>query len=129
MNFPDDLRYTKEHEWCRAEGKIATVGITDHAQERLGDVVYIELPKEGDEVKKDEAFGVIESVKAVADLFSPVDGKVIEVNDPLLDSPGIINDDPYEEGWLIKVQMSDPSDLEDLMDSEEYQEFIAESGE
>jgi glycine cleavage system H protein len=129
MNLPEDLRYTKEHEWCRVKGKVATIGITDHAQEQLGDVVYIELPKEGEEVKKDEAFGVIESVKAVSDLFSPVDGKVIEVNDPLLDGPGIVNDDPYEEGWMIRVQMTDPSDVEELMTAEEYAEYVAESGE
>jgi glycine cleavage system H protein len=129
MNLPDDLRYTKEHEWVRVSGRIATIGISDHAQDRLGDVVYIELPKEGDEVKKDEAFGVIESVKAVSDLFSPVNGRIVEVNDPLLDSPGIVNDDPYEEGWMIKVQMSDPSDVEELMSAEEYEEFVAESGE
>jgi glycine cleavage system H protein len=129
MNVPEDLRYTKEHEWCRADGKIASIGITDHAQERLGDIVYLELPKEGDEVKKDEAFGVVESVKAVSDLFSPVDGKVVEVNDPLLDSPATVNDDPYEEGWMIKVQMTDPRQLEELMTAEEYQEYVAESGE
>jgi glycine cleavage system H protein len=129
MNVPEDLRYTKEHEWCRADGKIVTIGITDHAQERLGDIVYLELPKEGDEVKKDEAFGVVESVKAVSDLFSPVDGKVIEVNDPLLDSPATVNDDPYEEGWMVKVQIVDPSQLQDLMNAEEYQEYVAESGE
>lgn len=129
MNAPPHLRYTKEHEWCRLEGTIAVIGVTDHAQERLGDIVYLELPKEGDEVRKDEAFGVIESVKAVSDLFSPVDGKVIEVNDPLLDSPGIVNEDPYEEGWMIKVQVTDPSDLDDLMSAEDYIDYVAEADE
>ena len=126
MNFPDDLKYTREHEWCRVQGNRAVVGITDHAQDALGDIVYLELPKVGDLLKKGETFGVVESTKAVSDLFAPVSGKVVEVNDPLADAPETINEDPYEEGWMIVVQPSDPKELESLMDAKTYRGFVEE---
>jgi len=126
MNFPEDLKYTREHEWARVKGKRVVVGITEFAQDQLGDVVYVELPDVGDPVKKGESFGVVESTKAVSELFAPVTGKVVEVNDPLSDAPETINEDPYEEGWLIAIEPSDPEELEELMDAKGYQEFIAE---
>ena len=129
MNFPDDLKYTKEHEWCRVTGNRAVIGITDHAQDQLGDIVYVELPEVGDPVKKGESFGVVESTKAVSELFSPVTGKVVEVNDPLADAPETINEDPYEEGWMIQVEVSDPGELKALLDAAAYQKFIAEEQE
>jgi glycine cleavage system H protein len=126
MNFPEDIRYTREHEWARRKGGSVVVGITEFAQDQLGDVVYVELPDVGDPVKKGESFGVVESTKAVSELFAPVTGKVVEVNDPLSDAPETINEDPYEEGWLIAIEPSDPEELEELMDAKGYQEFIAE---
>lgn len=126
MDFPKELRYSKEHEWARAESNIVTVGITDYAQDSLGDVVYIELPQEGSAVTKDETFGVVESVKAVSDLYSPVSGKVIEVNDALIDSPEVINDDPYGDAWMIKVEISNPAEIDDLLTADEYKEFVEE---
>jgi glycine cleavage system H protein len=129
MEFPEDLKYTKEHEWLLVEGATATVGITDYAQDRLGDVVYVEMPAVGDKVSKEDAFGVIESVKAVSDVYAPVTGKVLEVNDDLPDNPNMINEDPYGDGWLIKVEIADPEELKDLMTAEEYQEYIAEEEE
>jgi glycine cleavage system H protein len=129
MNIPDDLRYTKEHEWCRLKGNRAAVGITDHAQDQLGDIVYVELPEVGDAVKKGESFGVVESTKAVSELFAPVSGKVVEVNDPLTDTPEAINEDPYEEGWMIQVEMSDPGEAESLMDAAAYRKYVEEEAE
>ncbi len=129
MTFPEDLKYTREHEWCRVKANRAVVGITDHAQDALGDIVYLELPAVGDVVKKGETFGVVESTKAVSDLFAPVSGKVVEVNDPLADSPETINDDPYEEGWMIQVEFSDPKDLQDLLDHVAYKKFLEEETE
>ncbi len=126
MNFPDDVKYTREHEWCRVKGNRAAVGITDHAQHQLGDIVYLELPEVGDAVRKGEAFGVVESTKAVSDLFAPVTGKVVEVNDPLADAPEAINQDPYEEGWLIQVEMADPKELAELLDAAAYRNFVEE---
>jgi glycine cleavage system H protein len=126
MDFPEDLRYTREHEWARMKGDKVVVGITDFAQDQLGDVVYVELPDVGDAVKKGEAFGVVESTKAVSELFAPVSGKVVEVNDPLADAPETINEDPYEEGWMIVVQPSDPKELEALMDAKAYRGFVEE---
>ena len=123
MNFPDDLKYTREHEWCRLSGNRAVIGITDHAQDQLGDIVYVELPEVGDPVKKGESFGVVESTKAVSELFAPMSGKVVEVNDPLSDAPEAINEDPYEEGWMIVIEPSDPKDLEALMDAKAYRAF------
>ncbi len=126
MDIPEDLRYTREHEWARRKGTAVVVGITDFAQDQLGDVVYVELPDVGDAVKKGESFGVVESTKAVSELFSPVSGKVIEVNDPLGDAPETINEDPYEEGWMIVVDPSDAKDLDDLMDAKTYKGFVEE---
>jgi glycine cleavage system H protein len=126
MNFPDDVRYTKEHEWVRAKGAQLVVGITDFAQDQLGDVVFVELPDVGDPVKKGESFGVVESTKAVSELFAPVSGKIVEVNDPLTDAPETINDDPYEEGWMIVVEPSDPKEVESLMDAAAYKSFVEE---
>ncbi len=129
MNFPDDLRYTREHEWARRKGKNVVVGITEFAQDQLGDVVYVELPDVGDPVKKGESFGVVESTKAVSELFAPVSGKVVEVNDPLSDAPETINEDPYEEGWMIQVEFSDAKELDALLDSAGYQKFLQEETE
>ncbi len=128
MSYPDDLKYTKEHEWCRIKGNRAVVGITQHAQEALGDIVYVELPDVGDPVKKGESFGVVESTKAVSELFSPVTGKVVEVNDPLSDAPETINEDPYEEGWMIQIEVSDEKELSSLLDAATYEKFLAEEG-
>jgi glycine cleavage system H protein len=126
MDIPEDLRYTREHEWARMKGDRIVVGITDFAQDQLGDVVYVELPDVGDPVKKGEAFGVVESTKAVSELFAPVSGKVVEVNDPLSDAPETINEDAYEEGWMIAIQPSDPKELESLMDAKAYRSFVEE---
>jgi len=129
MNFPEDLRYTREHEWARLKGNRVIVGITQFAQDQLGDIVYVELPDVGDAVKKGESFGVVESTKAVSELFSPVNGKVVEVNDPLSDAPETINEDPYEEGWLIQVELADPKEWDQLLDAAAYQAFVEEQGE
>jgi glycine cleavage system H protein len=129
MNFPDDLKYTKEHEWCRIQGSRAVIGITDHAQDQLGDIVYVELPDVGDPVKKGESFGVVESTKAVSELFAPLSGKVVEVNDPLSDTPETINEDPYEEGWMIQVELSDQKEIAELLDAAGYQKFLEEEQE
>jgi len=129
MEFPEDVKYTKEHEWLLVEGNNAIVGITDYAQDRLGDVVYVELPAVGDKMSREDAFGVVESVKAVSDIYAPVSGKVIEVNDDLPDNPHMINEDPYGDGWLIKVEMTDPEEVEELMTAEEYKEYVAEEEE
>lgn len=126
MDFPSDLKYSKEHEWVRVSGDTATVGITDYAQEQLGDVVMVELPKEGSAVKKDETFGVVESVKSVSDVFSPVSGSVVAVNSPLSDSPGVVNEDCYGEGWIVKIKMASPAELTSLMDAKAYQAYLEE---
>ncbi len=126
MQFPEDLKYTREHEWARKKGNQLVVGITDFAQDQLGDVVFVELPEVGDPVKKGESFGVVESTKAVSELFAPVSGKVVEVNDPLADAPETINEDPYEEGWMIVVEPSDPKELDALMDAKTYKAFVEE---
>ena len=127
MEVPEDLRYTQEHEWARldSKGKVITIGITDFAQNKLGDIVYVELPEEGDEIQKSEPFGSIESVKAVSDLFAPISGTVVEINDTLLDSPEVVNDDPYNEAWMIKVKVDNSNELEDLLTAEEYKELIS----
>ena len=125
--YPNDLKYSKEHEWARVDGDTATVGITTFATESLGDVVFVSLPSVGDEVKQFGKFGEVESVKAVSDLFSPVSGKVIEVNQATASSPEIVNNDTYGEGWLIKVELSDTRELDGLMDSSAYEKLVAES--
>ncbi|MDP2600112.1 MAG: glycine cleavage system protein GcvH [Deltaproteobacteria bacterium] len=126
MEFPDDLKYTKEHEWVRVKGDTATMGVSDYAQEQLGDIVYLELPEEGEEIEKGEPFGVVESVKAVSDIYGALTGKVVEINDPLTDNPETINEDCYEEGWLIRVKIANPKEMEDLMDAAQYQAYIKE---
>jgi glycine cleavage system H protein len=125
-DFPEELRYTREHEWARVEGKIATIGITRFAVEQLGDVTQVDLPKEGETLRKDDVFGAVESVKAVSDLFAPLTGKVVKVNSPLSDSPEYLNDDPYDEGWMIQVELSSPKELESLMSATEYAAFLKE---
>ncbi len=120
MNFPADLKYTSDHEWIRVEGNVATIGVSDHAQGELGDVVYIDVAESVSEVTKGEAFGTIEAVKTVADLFAPISGKVIEVNRSLNDAPDTVNKDPYGDGWMVKIEMSNPSELDELMDVETY---------
>jgi glycine cleavage system H protein len=129
MKFPKKLRYTREHEWVLIEGNQATVGITDYAQHELGEVVYVELPKVGDSVTKDEPFGVVESVKAASDVYAPVSGEVSESNDDLVSSPELINDDPYGDAWLIRVEMSDSSEVEHLMTAQDYKDYVEEEGE
>ena len=127
MEFPDDLKYTKEHEWVKVLGDgLVAIGITDYAQDQLGDIVYLELPKEGETVTQGEPFGVVESVKAVSDIYAVVSGTVTEINDPLTESPEDLNEDCYEEGWLIKVRLSNPKELERLLTPEQYQAFIKE---
>jgi glycine cleavage system H protein len=128
MNIPDDLKYTKDHEWARQKGTKVLVGITDFAQDQLGDVVFVELPAAGDLVKRGESFGVVESTKAVSELFAPISGKVVEVNDPLVEAPESINEDPYEEGWMIAIEPSDPSELAGLLDAKAYQAHVDEQG-
>jgi glycine cleavage system H protein len=131
--YPDDLLYTKDHEWARVEDKagqkVATIGITRFAVDQLGDVTQVELPKEGETLKQAEVFGSVESVKAVSDLFAPISGKVLKVNSPLGDSPEYVNEDPYDEGWMIQVAVANPKDLDGLMDSDAYQSFLREQAE
>ena len=127
MELREDLKYTREHEWVSIEGSVATIGITDHAQEQLGDVVFVELPSVGDRVEKADAFGVVESTKAVSDVYAPISGEVAEVNDDLPDNPELINEDPYGDGWMVKITLGDQADLEDLMTADEYRKFIEES--
>jgi len=126
MTIPNDLFYTENHEWISVDGKEAVVGISEHAQDELGDIVFVELPSVEEELDQFEEFGVIESVKAVSDVFMPVGGIVVEVNEELMDQPELINEDPYGSGWLIKVEVKDKSDLDKLMDSAEYKAFIEE---
>lgn len=126
MEFPDNLKYTKDHEWIKLSGDVAMIGITDYAQEQLGDIVYLELPQEGEEIEKGEPFGVVESVKAVSDIYAAISGTVTEINDPLVENPETLNEDCYEEGWLIKVKVVDPKELSDLMDHKAYQAYIKE---
>ncbi|CDP11250.1 unnamed protein product [Coffea canephora] len=115
-----DLKYADSHEWVKVDGNSATVGITDHAQDHLGDVVYVELPEVGKEVKQGDSFGAVESVKATSDVYSPVSGKVVDVNEKLGDSPGLVNGSPYEDGWIMKVEISNKDELNSLLDSEQY---------
>ena len=129
MEFPEGLKFSKEHEWVLVEGKIATIGITEFAQEELGDIVYVELPEVGEKVVKDDPFGAVESVKAVSDVYAPVSGTVLEINDLLPDNPETINDDPYGDGWMIRVEMTDSDDLKDLMSAEEYAEYVEQQKE
>ena len=125
MNFPADLKYTKDHEWIRVEGDVAYVGITDFAQSELGEIVYVDITTEGETVEKEEVFGTIEAVKTVSDLFMPATGEVLEVNPELEDAPELVNEDAYGKGWLIKVSVADAAELDSLLSAEEYQQLIA----
>jgi len=131
--YPDDLLYTKDHEWARVEDKagqkVATIGISRFAVDQLGDVTQVELPKEGESLEQAEVFGSVESVKAVSDLFAPFSGKIVKVNSPLSDSPEYVNEDPYDEGWMIQIALANPDELTSLMDAEAYQAFLREQAE
>lgn len=124
MTIPDDLKYTKEHEWIRVEGDHAVVGVTDFAQGELGDVVFIEIETEGETLSRGDTFGTIEAVKTVSDLYMPVDGEVVEVNGELDESPELVNSKPYEDGWMIRIRISDKSQLDDLLSADDYRELI-----
>lgn len=124
MNIPGNLKYTKEHEWIKIEGDTATVGITDFAQGELGDVVFVEVETEGEELDKEEVYGTIEAVKTVSDMYMPVSGKVVEVNEKLQDSPDLVNKDPYGEGWIIKIAIKDSSEAEELLSAEQYKNLV-----
>lgn len=125
MNFPENLRYSKEHEWIRVEGDVAVIGITEFAQDQLGDIVFVDITTVDETLDKDEVFGALEAVKTVADLFMPLSGTIEELNPLLEDEPQKINEDPYGEGWIIKVRMSDPAEIDHLLDAAGYQEHIA----
>ncbi len=124
MLIPEDLKYTKEHEWAKIEGDIATIGITDFAQSELSDIVYIELPAVGEMLEQMQPFGSIEAVKTVADLYAPLSGEVIEVNEELETNPGIVNEDPYGLGWMIKIRITNPEEIQNLLSAEEYKKLI-----
>ncbi len=123
---PNELKYTEDHEWIKIDGNTGTIGVTDYAQGELGDVVFVDIPEDLDEVEKGESFGTIEAVKTVSDLFSPCDGKVLEVNTKLADEPQSVNSDPYGEGWLIKIEINDQSQLDGLLDADAYKAQIGE---
>ncbi len=125
MNIPAELKYTKDHEWVKVEGNIATVGITDFAQSELGDIVYVEIETEGEDLNSEEVFGSVEAVKTVSDLFMPLSGKIIEFNTGLESDPEAVNNDPYGKGWMIKIEMSDASELDNLMSAADYQSHVA----
>lgn len=124
MNFPENLKYTKEHEWVLINGDVATVGVTEFAQSELGDIVFVEIETEGDTLSKDEVFGTIEAVKTVSDLFMPLSGEILEVNSGLQDAPESVNEAPYEAGWMIKIKLSDTSEVEGLLDAASYAELV-----
>jgi len=125
MRVPENVKYTEEHEWISVEGNIATIGITDYAQGELGDVVFVELPQVNASLKQMDAFGTIEAVKAVSDLFAPVSGTIVEINEKIIDTPEIVNKDPYGDGWMIKIQMSDSKELDNLLDAAHYKKKIS----
>ncbi len=124
MSIPDNLKYTSEHEWISVEGSVATVGITDHAQSELGDVVYVELPTVGTSLDAKASFGTVESVKVLSDLYSPIAGQVELVNEALEDAPELVNDDPYGKGWMIQIRIEDPAELQGLMSADAYREYL-----
>jgi len=126
MNIPADLLYTKEDEWIRVEGEEGVIGVTDYAQDSLSDIVYVELPGEGDALNAGDSFGVVESVKAAADLYMPISGEVLAVNEEIIDAPEMINEDPYGKAWMIRIKITDPSELGGLMDAEAYQKYCEE---
>ena len=124
MNIPQELKYTKDHEWVRVEGDYVVIGVTDFAQKELGDIVYVDVDTEGDTVEKDEVFGSVEAVKTVSDLFMPITGEVVEFNEALEDAPELVNNDPYGDGWMIKVTISDAKELESLLTAEQYKDLV-----
>lgn len=126
-NYPETLLYTKDHEWCRIDGDVATVGITWHAQNALGDIVFCELPANGTELKQGQTFGVVESVKAVSDLYAPLSGKVVDRNQGVVDGPEILNSDSYEKGWMLKVKLGNPAEVKSLLSAADYQKVLQES--
>ncbi|HET7167670.1 MAG TPA: glycine cleavage system protein GcvH [Candidatus Limnocylindrales bacterium] len=125
MSTPSDLRYTRDHEWVRVEGEEATIGITQYAADQLGDIVFVELPEAGRGLEEAKPFGVVESVKAVSDLFAPLTGEVTAINDALAGDPELVNSDPYGGGWMVKLRVADPSELDDLLDGEAYDDLVA----
>lgn len=129
MASPPDLKYSKEHEWVRMDGDIGTIGITDYAQDSLGDIVLVDLPSVGTQVSYMERFGEIESVKAVSELFSPLTGEVVAINETLEDSPELVNDSPHDEGWMLQVRLSDPTEVDKLLDAAQYDEYLATEAE
>jgi glycine cleavage system H protein len=126
MNIPESLKYTKEHEWIKVEGDIAVVGITDYAQTELGDIVFVEIETEGETLAQDETFGTVEAVKTVSDLFMPIEGDIVEKNEALDDEPELVNKDPYGKGWMIKIKMKDPAQVDGLLDVQAYKDSIDE---
>ena len=124
MNIPQELKYTKDHEWVRVEGDYVVIGVTDFAQKELGDIVYVDVDTEGDTVEKDEVFGSVEAVKTVSDLFMPITGEVVEFNEALEDAPELVNNDPYGDGWMIKVTISDAKELESLLTADQYKDLV-----
>jgi glycine cleavage system H protein len=128
MNIPADLKYTKEHEWARVEGDAVVIGITDHAQEQLGDIVFVELPAPGTLITKDETFGTVESVKAVSDLFAPLSGEVVETNEALVDAPETVNSDPYGAAWMVKVKPADQAEVDGLLSAADYRAVVESEG-
>ena len=126
MNIPEDLKFTKDHEWLKIDGKNAIIGITDYAQSQLGDVAYVDVTTVGETLDKEESIGSIEAVKTVSDVFMPVGGEILELNKSLEDNPALINNDPYGEGWIVKIKMTDPSELDDLLDAKAYEALIEE---
>ena len=126
MNFPEGLKYTDDHEWVKVEGNVGIIGVTDHAQSELGDVVYVDIDEDLESIEKGNDFGTIEAVKTVADLYAPVSGKVLEVNTSINDNPEIVNSDPYGKGWMIKIELSDPYELESLMDVDAYKAHVGQ---
>lgn len=122
--IPAALKYTKDHEWALVEGKVATIGVTHHAQDALGEVVFVELPAKGKTLKRGDTFGVVESIKAVSDLYSPLSGKVVDVNSTLVDEPGLANSDPYQKAWMIKLELSNSSETNDLLSSDDYKKLV-----
>ena len=125
MNFPENLKYTKDHEWIRIEGNVGTIGITEYAQGELGDIVFVELPSIGKKIEAGQSFGTVEAVKAVSDLYTPITGDVKDVNKEIQDSPELVNKEPYERGWMIKVTIANPDELKNLLDLEAYKKLIA----
>lgn len=125
---PDDLRFTKDHEWARIQGNRATFGITQFAVEQLGDITMVELPREGEKVDRGKPIGVVESVKAVSDIYAPLSGKVVRINDPVKDTPETLQEDCYDEGWLVEIELTNPAELNELMTSQEYAQYIKEQG-